>query len=124
MLSRCLGGFTQNSNESFNAVLWAIAPKTVHSAKAIVDIAADIAVCNFNDGFHSIMEMMQVLNLTIGSTCYNFCIESDEHRINATERAMTAEAQEARRQQISARKIADDEDIHAEGQLYGAGIAD
>lgn len=66
LLSRCLGGFTQNSNESFNAVLW-VAPKTVHSAKAIVDIAANIAVCNFNDGFHSIMEMMQVLNLTIGN---------------------------------------------------------
>lgn len=67
---------------------------------------------------------MQVLNLTIGSTCYNFCIESDKHRIDAAERAMTAEAQEARRQQISTRKIADDKDIHAEGQLYGAGIAD
>lgn len=60
LLSRCLGGFTQNSNESFNAVLWALAPKTFHSSKGIVDIAANIAVCSFNDGLHSIMEIMQV----------------------------------------------------------------
>ncbi|XP_012232335.2 uncharacterized protein [Linepithema humile] len=124
LLSRCVGGFTQNSNESFNSVLWAIAPKIVHSNKAIVDIAANIAVCNFNDGLHSIMEIMQVLNLIIGSTCYNFCVETDERRIRAAERAMTKEAQEARRQQTSARKATDDEYINVEGQLYGAGIAD
>ncbi|XP_025158394.1 uncharacterized protein LOC112589426 [Harpegnathos saltator] len=27
LLTRCLGGFTQNSNESFNATVWSIAPK-------------------------------------------------------------------------------------------------
>ncbi|EGI57560.1 hypothetical protein G5I_14415, partial [Acromyrmex echinatior] len=65
LLSRCLGGYTQNNNESFNSVLWSIAPKGVHSSKAIVDIAANIAVCNFNDGLKSVLEIMQVLNLTI-----------------------------------------------------------
>ncbi|KAG5327210.1 MOS1T transposase, partial [Pseudoatta argentina] len=80
LLSRCLDGYTQNNNESFNSVLWSIAPKGVHSSKAIVDIAANIAVCNFNDGLKSVLEIMQVLNLTIGTTCYNFCIETDERR--------------------------------------------
>ena len=70
------------------------------------------------------MEIMQVLNLTIGSTCYNFCIEADELRIRAAERAMTEEAKEARRQQISNRKATNDKDVNLEGQLYGAGIAD
>ncbi|XP_011064116.1 PREDICTED: uncharacterized protein LOC105151863 [Acromyrmex echinatior] len=54
LLSRCLGGYIQNNNESFNSVLWSIAPKGVHSSKAIVDIAANFAVCNFNDGLKSI----------------------------------------------------------------------
>ena len=89
LLSRCLGGYTQNNNESFNSVLWSIAPKGVHSSKAIVDIAANIAVCNFNDGLKSVLEIMQVLNLTIGTTCYNFCIKTDERRIRAAERAMS-----------------------------------
>lgn len=43
LLSRCLGGYTQNQNESFNAVVWAIAPKTVSSGKTVLDIASDIA---------------------------------------------------------------------------------
>lgn len=124
LLSRCLGGFTQNTNESFNAVLWVIAPKTVHSSKAIVDIAANITVCKFNDGLHSIMEIMQVLNITIESTCYNFCVEADERRIRGAERAMTEQAKEARRQQISTRKATNSGDINVEGQLYDAGIAD
>ncbi|XP_011706884.1 PREDICTED: uncharacterized protein LOC105462057, partial [Wasmannia auropunctata] len=57
LLYRCLGGFTQNNNESFNAVVWSIAPKTFSSGKTILDIATDIAVCKFNDGFTSIMEI-------------------------------------------------------------------
>ena len=124
LLSRCLGGYTQNNNESFNSVLWSIAPKGVHSSKAIVDIAANIAVCNFNDGLKSVLEIMQVLNLTIGTTCYNFCIKTDERRIRAAERAMTAEAKAARRLDMSNKKAKDDEDLNLEGQLYGPGIVD
>ncbi|EGI68425.1 hypothetical protein G5I_02906 [Acromyrmex echinatior] len=124
LLSRCLGGYTQNNNESFNSVLWSIAPKGVHSSKAIVDIAANIAVCNFNDGLKSVLKIMQVLNLTISTTCYNFCIKTDERRIRAAERAMTAEAKAARRLDISNKKAKDDEDLNLEGQLYGPGIAD
>ena len=86
-------------------MLWSIAPKGVHSSKAIVDIAANIAVCNFNDGLKSVLEIMQVLNLTIGTTCYNFCIKTDERRIRAAERAMTAEAKAARRLDMSNKKM-------------------
>lgn len=37
LLSRCLGAYTQNSNESFNSVVWTIAPKTISSGKRILD---------------------------------------------------------------------------------------
>lgn len=49
LLNRCLGGCTQNNNESFNSTVWSIAPKT-SSSKKIVDIAANIAASIFNDG--------------------------------------------------------------------------
>lgn len=49
LLSRCLGGFTQNANESLNAVVWTIAPKAISSGKAVVDIATDIATITYND---------------------------------------------------------------------------
>lgn len=124
LLTRCLGGYTQNSNESYNAALWSIAPKTIHSGKKVVDIASDIAACNFNDGLTSIMEIMQALKLTIGRSCFDFCHEADLNRIARAERSMTAEAKEARRSLLSDRKAAEDENKLQEGQLYGAGIAD
>lgn len=44
LLSRCIGGFTQN--ESFNEMVWSVAPKSVSdpNGKVILNIAATIAV--------------------------------------------------------------------------------
>ena len=124
LLQRCLGGYTQNSNESFNSSVWAISPKTIHSGKIVVDIAADIATCNFNDGLNSLMQIMQVLNLKIGPTCYKFCVEADAARVQRAEKRMTEAAKDARRTTLAARKLADYENTNVEGHLYGAGIAD
>jgi len=44
LLSRCLGAYTQNSNESFNSVVWTITPKTISSGKRILDMGCDIAI--------------------------------------------------------------------------------
>ncbi|XP_053945027.1 uncharacterized protein LOC128854730 isoform X6 [Anastrepha ludens] len=49
LLERCVGGFTQNSNESFNQLIWKIAPKTMNSGAKIVNIAVFLASA------HSIM---------------------------------------------------------------------
>ncbi|KOC58607.1 hypothetical protein WH47_05564, partial [Habropoda laboriosa] len=31
LLTRCIGGYTQNANESYNNLIWKIAPKTMAS---------------------------------------------------------------------------------------------
>lgn len=54
-LNRCSGGYTQNSNESFNATVWNWAPKSYSGGKKVLNIATDIAVCNFNDGLSNIL---------------------------------------------------------------------
>ena len=46
LLNRCLEGFTQNSNERFNAAVWNLAPKAYSSVNKVLNIATDIAVCN------------------------------------------------------------------------------
>ncbi|KYN40071.1 hypothetical protein ALC56_05534, partial [Trachymyrmex septentrionalis] len=69
---------SENGNESFNATFWA--PKSCASEKRVTDIATDIAVCNFNDEFRSIMEIIKSSNLTVGPTCYNFCFEETDAR--------------------------------------------
>lgn len=119
LLNRCLGGFTQNSNENFNSVVWAIAPKQYFSGKIVLDILVDIAVCTFNDGLSRVMQIMQVLELTAGTNCYNFCIETD-----AAERSLTSAAIDARTAARGSRKVEEEENFHLEGQLYGAKIAD
>jgi len=32
---------------------------------------------------------MQVLNITVGTICYNYCAEADERRIKKAERTLT-----------------------------------
>ncbi|KOC59391.1 hypothetical protein WH47_11902 [Habropoda laboriosa] len=67
---------------------------------------------------------MQVLELTVGHQCYNFCVEADARRVRFAERALTGAAKDAHRTSKSSRKEEQEENIAIEGQLYGAGIAD
>jgi len=70
LLNRCLGGYTQNSNECFNATVWNLAPKSYSSGKTVLNIAADIATCVFNDGMTNILHIMQLLEMEIGVEAY------------------------------------------------------
>lgn len=123
-MERCLGGYTQNSNESFNATVWNLAPKSYSSGKKILDLATAIGVCIFNDGLTSILHIMEALELDVGPRAYNFCIESDAKRVQADERSLTDAAKEARSSTKSVRKDLENEYSNLEGQVYGAGIAD
>jgi len=78
LLERCLGGHNQNKNESFNALVWRLAPKHLHAGTKIVEIAAFIAAITFNDGFAGILKVMQTMELKIGQTCKFFCDEYDD----------------------------------------------
>jgi hypothetical protein len=124
LLTRCLGGFTQNNNESLNASMWAIAPKTFSSGKTVLDIATDIAVCNFNgwikkfNGNYAGSETHQKL----GQNCCNFCAEADARRVQAADRSLMAATKDARKALTDSRKEADETIELLEGQLYGPGI--
>jgi len=124
LLTRCIGGFTQNSNESFNSTVWALAPKSISSGKIVLDIATNIAVCVYNDGFSSIMHIMDVMGMKIGPNNYNMCLEVDAQRIKLAEQSLSEAAKEARISLKTLRKEMQEQDVHLEGQLYGAGIAD
>ncbi|XP_032688218.1 uncharacterized protein LOC116852215 [Odontomachus brunneus] len=124
LLKRCLGGYTQNSNENYNALIWSMAPKSVFSGKVIIDTASNIAVCTYNEGYSNLMKIMKELSMTIGSNCYNFCLETDAWRIKYSERSLTDAAKEARSSLKSAKKDQKEENINEKGQFYGAGIAD
>lgn len=50
LLSRCLGGHTQNPNESFNSIVWTNVPKTVFCGRTVLEIGVADAVVVFNSG--------------------------------------------------------------------------
>lgn len=58
LLKRCVGGFTQNNNESYNQLIWKISPKIVPSGSIIVELAAYIAACVFNEGTEVLLLMV------------------------------------------------------------------
>jgi len=109
---------------SFNATVWNLAPESYSSGKKVLNIATDIAACNFNDGLTIVLQIMKVLEMEIGLQSYNFCLQSDAKRINHAEQSLTDAAKEERSSIKLSRKQNEEKNLNVEGQLYGPGIAD
>nr|XP_022916276.1 uncharacterized protein LOC111426132 [Onthophagus taurus] len=124
LLSRCVGGYTQNNNESLNDLIWKIASKETYCTAVTVEIAAYIAAAIFNKGHMSLLTMLQTLNVSIGNAAYNMCQEIDAQRICTAElRTLEATKESRIRRRQNRLRLLDGHTVD-EGQLYGAGIAD
>lgn len=62
-LNRCLHGGTQNSNESFNNVLWSRVPKRVFVQRSTLQLGMYDAVITFNDGMAARANVLRKLNI-------------------------------------------------------------
>uniref|UniRef100_A0ABD2VY27 Uncharacterized protein n=1 Tax=Trichogramma kaykai TaxID=54128 RepID=A0ABD2VY27_9HYME len=124
LLQRCLGGHTQNNNESFNHCVWMMAPKHIFSGGVIVEIATNIAACIFNGGFCTVLKIMDVLNLKIGVYASAYAEKRDEQRIRLANRRSTDLSQKDRASRRDTRMEENQFHEESEGLLYGAGIAD
>lgn len=124
LLERCLGGYTQNANESFNATVWRLAPKHLNCGTKIIEIAAYLAAGMFNEGYTFILQIMNDLELQIGLQCKHFADIYKINRISRQERRSlqcTKEARTARKEEQATLLSEFEEE---EGLLYGPGIAD
>ncbi|KYQ53517.1 hypothetical protein ALC60_00043, partial [Trachymyrmex zeteki] len=124
LLQRCVGGFNQNNNESYNQLIWKITPKTVPSGSTIVNIAAKIAASVFNEGSSIHLTMLYSIGSKLGHNAHEYCRQMDENRITIAEhraQLATREARILRRQQKSENLdiLEDMEDL-----FYGPGIDD
>ena len=59
LLEKCLGGFTQNNNESLNGSVWKLLPKTSFSGIHVFKIGVYIALAVFNDGRSRYLDIMK-----------------------------------------------------------------
>ncbi|GFT91974.1 40S ribosomal protein S7 [Trichonephila clavipes] len=89
LLTKCLHGKTQNSNECLNGVIWQRAPKEVFVCLKTLKSGALDAVIQFNDGYKGCVEIFKKLNITPGYFTLKAYKHLDINRINDAERHST-----------------------------------
>lgn len=123
LLERCLGGFTQNSNESVNQLIWKIAPKTESSSTNIVEIAAYVAASTFNEGATAYLAFMEDIGISTGPSSHSWAQFVDETRMNrADERAQKQTKEDRIRRRLEQKDALDN--LDESSVLYGPGIDD
>lgn len=73
VLTHCLQSGTQNQNEASNSLIWQHATKKKPFCLAVVELAAYLAVCHFNDGAMSICSVLHELGIYPGLHCIRAC---------------------------------------------------
>jgi len=81
LLQRCVGGFTQNNNESLNQLIWRISPKILASSPTIIEIAANAAACTFNEGYIALLAFLEEMKISVGPNAHEYVKTFDESRI-------------------------------------------
>lgn len=124
LLERCVGGFNQNNNESYNQLIWKISPKIISCGSTVVKTAAYIAACTFNEGMSSLLTIMSTMGVSLGRNAHDYARKEDELRVGLAERKAQQCTREARilrrQQQIDVLDAA----TASEDLLYGPGIND
>ncbi|GFU90224.1 uncharacterized protein TNCV_3874281 [Trichonephila clavipes] len=97
LLKKCLGGKTQNPNESLNSLIWKFCPKTIGSSLQIAEIAANLATSVFNDGNQILISILEKFGLKINRNVCVSLAECDNRRIFTSRQRRLESSFEARR---------------------------
>ncbi|GFX31754.1 uncharacterized protein TNCV_170871 [Trichonephila clavipes] len=121
LLKKCLGGKTQNPNESLNSLIWKFCPKTIGSSLQTAEIAANLATSVFNDGNQILITILEKFGLKINRNVCVSLAERDNRRIFTSRQRRLESSFEARR----AKKIKKSKEIELfqeqEGISYDPG---
>ena len=124
LLQRCIGRFTQHNNESFNALIWSFAPKRVFNGAKTVKISSHLTESIFNEGYESLLKMMHIMNIIIGTNVVALRTEVDDTRISIANPRSFVASKEGRVERRVMRSDLEETFYEEEGPLYEAGIAD
>lgn len=121
LLTKCLGGYTQNQNESLNSSIWKLCPKTKNHGLKTVETAVAIAVSMFNDGCTSLMAILRMMDIHPGQFCRTFCEEADVERLKNAQRQARLASKALRQARRRRRLGADEQEAEREGHPYQPG---
>ena len=121
LLEGCLGGFTQNSCESLNHLIWARCPKSLASGRNHLDAASAGAVIVFNEGKQALCEVFQKLGISPGRNTQELFRKTDRKRIKDSNRNASEIQKKIRKGRRSSRKALEESSIQQEGTTYSPG---
>ena len=121
IMQGCLGGYTQNSCEALNHLIWARCPKSKHSGRDHIDAAVAGAVIAFNDGNSGVANVLKHLGINPGNNMVSAIFKRDCKRKRESKTNATTLAQKVRKSRRKARKTTEDSNIAQEGVMYEAG---
>ncbi|GFX34559.1 uncharacterized protein TNCV_3657971 [Trichonephila clavipes] len=121
LLTKCLHGKTQNSNECLNGVIWQRVPKEVFVCLKTLKSGALDAVIQFNDGYKGCVEIFKKLNITPGYFTLKAYKHLDINRINDAERHSTPNVKQRRKILRATRKKKLNVLESKEGVIYKSG---
>lgn len=124
LLERCLGGYTQNPNESLHAIVWKLCPKELFLGKLAIDTACAIAVCIFNDGITSLQSVSDSMGLQPTKRCQTVLRSKDYSRIKKSDYKASDRYKKLRKASRAKRKGFEDKHEEEEGVVYSAGAFD
>ncbi|GFW50761.1 uncharacterized protein TNCV_3590431 [Trichonephila clavipes] len=97
LLKKCLGGKTQNPNESLNSLIWKFCPKAIGSSLQIAEIAANLATSVFNDGNQILITSLEKFGLKSNRNVCVSLAERDNRRIFTSRQRRLESSFEVRR---------------------------
>ena len=121
LLEKCLEGYTQNPNESFNSLIWRYCPKRKNHGLATVNTAVSLATGVFNDGATTYASVMRELKLDVGPFATKCFEDIDSERIKHAQRQTKASSHEARIIRRRQRLTRNESQAVREGFPYTAG---
>ena len=99
LLSRCTHGGTQNVNESFHHVIWALCPKEVFVGLKRLDLAVNSAVLQYNEGKSSKLAVFPHLGILEGKFTKLYYTQIDNKRIKRSAVTKDAKAKRQKKQE-------------------------
>ena len=124
LLIRCLGGHTQNNNESLNQLMWKIAPKKWFGSNHIVEIAAYVGASVFNEGPATFLHFLHELGVGVGPSAHHYVQSLSTERIDKANKKKLDQTKEARTRRKQELKEAMDNIVATGEMFYAAGIDD
>lgn len=121
LLKRCMHGTTSNVNESFNNVVWRIAPKTDFSGVAVLSLSTHLAVLEYNDGAQAVLRVLTDTGIEAGTHATRGAFKKDRVRVTNAEHRAKAEVRRRRIQLKKSRREQQHRAILDEGEPYAPG---